>query len=241
MATSLVQDLFLEAKEQFIVGNYKVAEPMLQQMILQNSRNPEVFQMLATIYYDKGQFNKAIKTFKRALEIDPTYTDASVGLSIILNDIGKYEEGRKIFSEAQAILDRKKSEMDSYVQEKISAKHEEIADLYFQYKHFNEAIEQLNLAYKLTTRKTEINMRIIECQIQSGQKDKAIKDLQKLIRENPQFLQARIKLGVIFYNQNRIVEAIEQWEAVLFRDPTHPEATRYLELAQKSQGDALSL
>jgi tetratricopeptide (TPR) repeat protein len=84
-------------------------------------------------------------------------------------------------------------------------------------------------------------MRMIECWLQSGQRDKSIKELQKLIRENPQFLQARIKLGVIFYNANRFVEAIDQWESVLFRDPTHPEATRYLELAQKSQNTSLSL
>lgn len=87
-------DLLEEARRSFIDGNYKVAEPILQQLIFKNTKNPEVYQMLATIFYDQGKFTKAIQTFKRALEIDPTYTDASVGLSIILNDLGKYEEGR---------------------------------------------------------------------------------------------------------------------------------------------------
>ena len=67
--------------------------------------------MLATIYYDKGQFSKAIKTFKRALEIDPTYTDASVGLSIILNDLGRYEEGKEVFQKAQKLLDERKKDL----------------------------------------------------------------------------------------------------------------------------------
>lgn len=107
MAESLIDEMLAEARENFVDGNYKVSEPILNQLILQNTRNPEVYQMLATIYYDKGQFNKAIKTFKRALEIDPAYTDASVGLSIILNDLGKYEEGKQVFQEAQKLLDRK--------------------------------------------------------------------------------------------------------------------------------------
>ena len=115
MADDFFHDMLHEAKEAFIKGNYKVAEPILQQLILQHSRNPEVFQMLATIAYDKGQFNKAIKTFKRALEIDPGYTDASVGLSIILNDIGRYDEGKKIFDDARSLLDRKNGKMDAYV------------------------------------------------------------------------------------------------------------------------------
>jgi tetratricopeptide (TPR) repeat protein len=132
MKDLLFDDVFQEAKSSFIEGNYKIAEPILQQMILRGTRNPEVFQMLATIQYDRGQFNKAIKTFKRALEIDPTYTDASVGLSIILNDLGRYDEGQKVFEEAKGILDRKKVTSDPYIEEKIAGKHEELADLYFQ-------------------------------------------------------------------------------------------------------------
>jgi Tfp pilus assembly protein PilF len=42
---------------------------------------------------------------------------------------------------------------------------------------------------------------------------------------------ARIKLGVIYYNLNRVAEATEQWESVLIRDPQHPEALRLLKMA----------
>jgi tetratricopeptide (TPR) repeat protein len=228
----MLQDMFQEAKESFISGNYKVAEPLLQQMIMQNTRNPEVFQMLATISYDKGQFNKAIKTFKRALEIDPGYTDASVGLSIILNDLGRYDEGKKIFDDARSLLDRKSGKIDPYVEEKLASKHEELADLYFQYKKYNESLEQLFKAQKLTTRRAEITLRIAENYVQLGEAGRAIKDLKALIREYPQLTAARMKLGLIFYNQNNIAEATEQWENILVREPGHAEATKHLKMAQ---------
>jgi tetratricopeptide (TPR) repeat protein len=229
---SLNEDMLAEAREYFIDGNYKMAEPILQQMLLQNTRNPEVYQMLATIYYDKGQFSKAIKTFKRALEIDPTYTDASVGLSIILNDLGKYDEGKKVFVDAQDQLERKTGKNDPFIDEKLSSKHEELADLYFQYKRYNEALDQLLKAQKLSTRKAEITMRISEVYVQLGQSERSIKDLRALIREYPHFIPARLKLGVIYYNSNNIAEATEQWENILMRDPQHPEALRYLKMAQ---------
>lgn len=229
---SLNEDMLSEARDNFIEGNYKMAEPILQQMLLQNTRNPEVYQMLATIYYDKGQFSKAIKTFKRALEIDPTYTDASVGLSIILNDLGKYDEGKQVFHEAQSQLEKKTGKNDPFVDEKLSSKHEELADLYFQYKRYNEALEQLFKAQKLSTRKAEITMRIAEVHVQIGQAERAVKDLRALIREYPHFIPARLKLGVIYYNSNNIAEATEQWENILMRDPQHPEALRYLKMAQ---------
>jgi len=230
--SALHDDMLAEAKGYFINGNYKMAEPILNQMLLQNNRNPEIYQMLATIFYDKGQFNKAIKTFKRALEIDPTYTDASVGLSIILNDLGKYEEGKQVFLDAQAQLDKKSGKQDPFVDEKLASKHEELADLYYQYKRYNEALEQLLKAQKLSSRKAEITLRVSEVFVQLGQTERAIKDLKSLIREFPHLIPARLKLGAIYYNSNNIAEATEQWENILIRDPEHPEALRYLKMAQ---------
>lgn len=229
---ALNDDMLAEARGYFINGNYKLSEPILNQMLLNGTRNPEVFQMLATIFYDKGQFNKAIKTFKRALEIDPTYTDASVGLSIILNDLGKYDEGKQVFLEAQSQLDKKTGRQDPHLDEKLASKHEELADLYYQYRRYNEALEQLLKAQKLSTRKAEITMRISEVYVQLGHPDRAIKDLKSLIREYPHFIPARLKLGVIYYNSNNVAEATEQWENILIRDPEHPEALRLLKMAQ---------
>jgi tetratricopeptide (TPR) repeat protein len=241
MSDVMWEEMFSEAKEAFIDGNYKIAEPLLNQLILQNSRNAEVYQMLATTYYDKGQFNKAIRTFKRALEIDPTYTDASVGLSIILNDLGRYEEGQKIFEDAQKLLDRRSGKMDSYVEEKIASKHEELADLYFQYRFFKEALDQLFHAQKLSSRKAEITMRIAECHVKLDDSDRAIRELKNLIREYPQFIPARLKLGNIYYNLNNLAEATEHWENILLRDPEHAEALRLLKMANAAGITTLTL
>lgn len=229
---SMNDEMLAEARGYFINSNYKLSEPILNQMLLNGTRNPEVFQMLATIFYDKGQFNKAIKTFRRALEIDPTYTDASVGLSIILNDLGKYDEGKQVFIDAQGQLDKKTGRQDPHLDEKLASKHEELADLYFQYRRFNEALEQLLKAQKLSTRKAEITMRISEVYVQLGHHERAIKDLKALIREFPHFIPARLKLGVIYYNSNNVAEATEQWENILIRDPEHTEALRMLKMAQ---------
>lgn len=232
MANAFSEEMLSEARREFINGNYKVAEPLLNQLILGNSRNPEIFQMLATISYDKGQFNKAIKTFRRALEIDPTYTDASVGLSIILNDLGRYDEGKQVFEEAKNLLDKRKGQSDPWLEEKLASKHEELADLYFQYQRFNEALEQLLKALKLSSRKTEMTMRIAECFVKLGDGERAIRELKTLIKDFPQYLPARMKLGLVFYNLNLIAEATEQWENVLYREPQHGEAKKYLKMAQ---------
>lgn len=222
-----------EAREAFIDGKYQEAEPLLMQPTLMNSNNPEIFQMLATIYYNRGQFNKAIKTFKKALEIDPGYSDAAVGLSIILNDLGKYDEAKKVFEQAQTIVDKKKTTYhSSHLEEKIANKHIETADLYLQIRRYNDALEQYMKAYQLSQKKGDIALLIAECHIQAGHKDKAIRELKTVIQLDTKMIKPRLKLGLILYNSHLVAEAVEQWENVIRLDPKNTEALRYLKMAQ---------
>lgn len=225
-------DVIQMARESFIAGKYEKAEVLLNQLLLLDNKNPEIFQMLATIYYDRGQFKKAIKTFKRALEIDPTYTDASVGLSIILNDLGRYEEGKEVFESAQRELDRIKTAGDPYLNERFATKHLELGDMYFQYKRFNEAADQYFKALALTARKPEASLKVAEALHQCGDSKRALKMLRDLTAEYPSFVPAQLKLGVVLFHSHRIVEAIEEWERVLMRDPNNKDAREYIRAAQ---------
>lgn len=229
---SFSHQLIEEAREAFIEGDYKSAEPLLNQPTLLHSKNPEVFQMLATIYYDQGKFNKAIKTFNTALEIDPSYTDAAVGLSIILNDIGRYDEAKKIFENAKTLLAAKKQPPDQNINEKFATKHAELADLYLQHKYYPEAIEQYSKAFSLSANKSDFAVRIAETYVQAGQKDKAIKELKILLQAEPRLIAPRLKLGLILYNFHHIAEAVDQWENILRYEPKNSEALRYLKMAQ---------
>jgi len=224
--------MLVAARDYFRENKYSLAEPILNQLILKNAKSPEVFHMLGTIYYDQGKFNKAIRAFRRALELEPTFTDASVGLSIILNDIGKYEEGRQVFDEARELLARQTSQEDPYINEKFSIKHDELGEMYFHHARFKEALEQHYKALSLSNRKPELTLKIVETFVRLQENDKALKELRGLIKEYPGFLSARVRLGRILYDTGDISGAIEQWEAVTHREPTHSEALRLLRQAQ---------
>ncbi len=238
---SFSQQLIDEARTAFIEGDYATAEPLLNQPTLLNSKNPEVLQMLATIYYDQGKFNKAISTFKKALEIEPSYTDAAVGLSIILNDIGRYDDARRIFDQAKAQLDAKKQAAEPNTNEKFAAKHAELADMYLQYKRFEESSEQYIKAISLSSKKVDLILRLAECFVQAGQKDRAIKELKSLLQADPRLSAPRLKLGLILYNSHHIAEAVDQWENILRYEPKNPEAIRYLKMAQAAGVTTLNI
>jgi tetratricopeptide (TPR) repeat protein len=177
-----------------------------------------------------------VKAFRRALDIDPGHTDASLGLSMVLNDTGRYEEARKVFTEGRDKLQQvKKEQLDSFLVEQLATKHMELGDIYFQCQRYEEASDQYFEAYKYTTDKLKVRMKIVECFIKKNEWGRAIKELRLIAQEHPNAVDARLKLGLLYYKQNQTVEAVEQWEAILLRDPEHPEALKYLKMAQSNE------
>ncbi len=222
-----------DARELFIGGKYKTCEPILNDLLLYNNKTPEIFQMLATIAYDKGKFNMAIKYFKRALEIDPSYIDASVGLSIIYNDLGRYEEGRKEFETAKKIFADKKNTQSLFTNEILAKKHEELGDLYSSYRRHEEALENF-LKAKSLHYDAPVILKVADSYIKLDRARTAVLELRALIKHNPHVLAARQKLAEIYYDAGKIIDAIETWESILFRDPGNIQAKTCLKLAMNA-------
>jgi tetratricopeptide (TPR) repeat protein len=226
-------DVFQTAENHFNNNEYALAEPILNQLVLKNSKRAEVYHMLGTIYYDQGKFNKAIRSFRRALEINPSFTDSSIGLSIILNDLGRYDEGQKVFDEARTMLATKNNFRDSSVEERFSVKHDELGELYLRHSRVDEALEQFRKAYGMTQlRRPEIGTSIGECLILKNQIPLAIKEFRQLTKEYPHYVPALLKLGKCFYDLQQIPEAIDCWEKVLAFEKNNKIALDYLRLAQ---------
>lgn len=147
-------DLLNTAKEHFNKGHYKLAEPLLQQLAGEANVKADVPYMLATIAFDRGQLKKAIQLFKQSIEINPEFTDSSVGLSIILNDLGRYDEAKKIFEDAYATMKKSQARgKDKTLNEKLAQKHADLGDLYLVSNMIDEAEAEFTKANKLAPNK----------------------------------------------------------------------------------------
>lgn len=149
------RDLLLTAKDHFSKGHYKLAEPILQQLHAEIDQKADVPYMLGTIAFERGQLKRAIQLYKQAIDINPELTDASVGLSIILNDLGRYEEAKKVFEEGYAVMKRKQSRpKEMTLNEKLAQKHAELGDLYFASALYDDAEREFERAVKLAPEKS---------------------------------------------------------------------------------------
>lgn len=236
-------DLLKKAKEAFQKSDLKTASLFLNEIIEQNPNHTEAFFYLANVFHVRGELGKAIKAFGRVLELDPNHTDAAISLSVIYNDIGRYEEAKAIFEKANNQVKNKEGQglADPHLNRKFSLKHYEIAEMYASYGRVDEALFEYNKAITLDPDNLEIRIKVAKTYTKKGFTSKAFEELKRLKNEHPGYMPARIALGLLYYGNGNIIEAQAEWQNVLSREPSHPEASMYINLSRGATETTVTL
>jgi tetratricopeptide (TPR) repeat protein len=236
-------ELLKKAKEAYQNNDLKTAVLFLNEIIEAQPEATEAYFLLANVFHLRGELGRAIKGFQRVLELDPHHTDAAISLSVIYNDIGKYEEAKQIFEKANSQVKNTQQSgiTDPHLNKKFSLKHYELAEMYASYSRIDEALFEYNKAATLDSDNLEIRIKIAKAYTKKGFISKAFDELKKLKNEHPGYLPARIAIGLLYYGNGNVIEAQAEWQNVLSRDPQHAEAQMYLQLSRTASETTLKI
>ncbi|MBY0413150.1 MAG: tetratricopeptide repeat protein [Bdellovibrionales bacterium] len=236
MYASNNEQLLKTARECFEKQEYKKSQMVLNEIIESDDRNVDALFLLANIFHINGEIGKAIKAFTKVLNLNPEHTDAAISLSVLYNDIGQYEDAKKVFDTANERVKGKNKGTglmeDKHINKKFASKHYEIADLYLSYNRYDEALFEFNKVVGLDPENLEARIKIAKVYAKKGFIAKAIEELRNLKNEEPNYAPARIALGVIHYGNGNVLDAQSEWEKVLIKDPFHAEASMYMNLSK---------
>jgi tetratricopeptide (TPR) repeat protein len=236
MYTSNNEQLLKAARDYFEKQEYKKAQVVLNDIVELDDKNVDAFFLLANIFHINGEIGKAIKAFTKVLNLSPEHTDAAISLSVLYNDIGQYEEAKKVFETASERIKGKNKGSglleDKHINKKFASKHFELAEMYFSYNRYDEALFEYNKVISLDPTDLDARIKIAKTYARKGFISKAIEELRLLKNEEPNFAPARVALGVIHYGNGNVLEAQSEWEKVLLKDPFHSEASMYLNLSR---------
>ena len=234
--------LLNQAKELYGKNILKDALLMFEDVIAMNPNNTEAYFYLGNIFHIQGQLGKAIKAFNKVLDLDASHTDASISLSVILNDIGHYEEAQNIFDKANKYVKQESKGIDDpHLNKKFSLKHYEIGEMYFSYNRYDEALFEYNKAIGLDPDNLEIRIKVAKVYSKKGYISKSFDELKKLKMEYPGYIPARIALGLLYYGNGNIIEAQSEWQNALSKDPNNSELTMYLNLSKGATETSLNI
>jgi tetratricopeptide (TPR) repeat protein len=227
MDEALRQELTL-GREYYLKGDHAKARDYLERVADKAPTFADVFNMLGMIYHGLGQFSKAQRAFEQALKINPAYSEVALNLSVLYNDLGKYDEARAIYNHALQISKHGRSELDPFIAGKLANMHGDVGEAYLSAGMYQEAIEQYRQALGL--RSTFLGNALRD----SGDMQGAILEYERILREKPDYLPARLALGLAYYARGQKEKAVGEWTDILRREPNHERAKIYLQMAGHS-------
>jgi len=220
----------LLGREHFAKREIDRAEVLLREVLDRDDRFADVHDMLGVIAHTRGDFEAAERHFERALSINPGYTEAALNLAVTLNDRGKYEAAREVYAKIKGRPAGSLKTLDPFVRGKIANMHADVAHAYADAGLPREAIDELRRAVALCPDFADLRARLGALLRQTDDLAGARAEYEAAVVARPQFVLARIQLGVTLLALGEADRAAEQWAEVLALEPENPQAKMYLRM-----------
>jgi tetratricopeptide (TPR) repeat protein len=190
-----LKQLLVLGREHYERREYDRAERVLRQVLEITDRYPDVFNMLAVICHDHGDFVAAERFFERAVELNPNYTEALLNLAVTYNDLGKYEAARQVYTKIRK-NDGAEGVLDPFARGRIANMHADLAQAYADAGCRAEAIEQLKKGVELCPTFADLQTRLGTLYRDDSNLALARQHYEAARTANPGYVPARVLLGV---------------------------------------------
>lgn len=225
-----------DAKRLLAQGHVAAAKDLLLDLDSAGQATAESQYILGTIFHRENRLGEAVDRFKRALQLDPHFTDAAISLSVIYNDTGHYQEGAQIFQQAEKSAIRKPGAPTPSIvlAKEISAKHMELGNLYRSLQRFDEAANEFLKAGRVDPDNVDARILLAKTHAQRGQLKVAQGELENLVRDKPDHVNARVHLALLYHAQGNVVDAQIELQEAQMKDPGNKQVQMYLDMTRQA-------
>ncbi len=171
---------------------------------------------------------EALEQFDAALELNTSYGEAHLNRGIILNELGRHEEAQQAFRKAGEIDTRDSRAFPSDVGNRIAVTHAQLGDLYLVANHPQEAARHYEAALAVRPRFMDIRSKFAESLIELGDLERARDELETILDARPNFVGARVRLGVVRHRLGDDEGAVREWTRCAADDPEDMRPRAYL-------------
>jgi len=221
------QSFNAEAEAKFNVGLSHIREGRLdlaidtiKQAIKLDPKNAFFYKGLGTAYAAKQKWNDAIEAYRKALDLNPYFSDVrnDLGTSLVLS--GKREEGKKEFITLYSDPTNPTPEMTA----------RNLGWCYFEEKNYTEALSWYRTAISRAKNYPDAYLGAGDSLLGLGKLDEAIQILEQGQRELSDDAQINLALGEVYLKAGRLSEARQKLETAARRDPSGISGRRAVEL-----------
>lgn len=224
------KELITIGKQYFDNKEYARAEEYLNKVLEEGVKYADVLNMLGVVSHVQGKFASAIDFFKRALEINPSYTEAILNLAVLYNDLGQYSDAKSLYGKLKRHVGKAFGQIEPVLRGKLSNLHADIGDIYRSIGLHPHAIDEYKKALNLNPDYYDIRTKLGQALRENGDLSDSLKELSRVLNSNPSYCPALVQRGITFYTMERIADAKKSWNAALEKDCDNKYAQMYLRL-----------
>ena len=201
-------------------GRPKLALEEFQSAIKQDPKNPYFHKGLGLAYATLKRFDDAVDAFRKALVLNPYYTDVRNDLGMALVLAGKRQEGKAEFLAAFNDPTNPTPE--------ISARN--LGQAYFEEKNYAQAANWFRSSVNRNKAYPDAYLGLADAMVALGRAEDALSTLETGASEVPDSTAIQLALGEAYYRAGRFADARARLEDARKKDPNGAAARRAAEL-----------
>ena len=209
-----------KALEYIKQGNLKDAENIYRGLISSGTKNHVVYSNLAVICGQKGYQKEKIELLKKALILNPNFSEAHNNLGNALSEIGDLNSAINCFQKAIKL------------NSKFAEAYNNLGLTLKKHGNYNDAITSLEKAIDLKPNYPEAYHNLGLAQYEIEDLKSSMYSYQTAIKLKPNYIDAMNNLGNIFQQLGDINYAIKCFKKAIFIEPNYPDLYWNLSRAQ---------
>lgn len=180
-----------------------------EELIQKKGNNATSYFNLGLLYFEKGEYDRAISAYKMALDINPRHAKTLNNLGTVYLKMGALEEARKSYE--QSIQNDPKN-AETYIN---------LGQILMYQQHAGEAGSYFEKAVKVDPGNAEAYFNLGFYYESRQDWNKALNAYQQSIKINPGHPKSYYKMGDIYAQMNENGKAIEAYRKAVEIDPNH--------------------
>jgi tetratricopeptide (TPR) repeat protein len=208
--------LHMKARLALAKGDVKGSIGFLETARTAATGSIETERMLATLYAENGDTDKALASLERCIQMEPDVSDLQVAYGEMLSSAGRTDDAEKAFKAALAIDATDVNAVENLV------------DLFQAQQRKSDAIGVLEAYVNTQDASPQARLRLAQAYADAGRDADAIKLLEAAQKEGPQSDDATLLLGRVYFEAGRFEDAKRTFLTLYKKSGPSPELARIL-------------
>jgi tetratricopeptide (TPR) repeat protein len=231
---------FEAAKKALMENDYSGALIEIEKLLEKHEGFADVHNMKGLILYGLGRRNEASKAFDKALRINPAYSEASLNLVVVYNELGEVDKAQHVYELAKKAVNLKviagrDNYLDPYVSGRLANMHAELGVIYKDLGILDKAVYEFKSALEMKPGLVDVLTQLGIVYRDTKDFSMSISMLEEALVYNPKFTDARLQLGLTHYTMGDTARAKGEWKKVTREDPHDKMANMYLNFLKSKE------